>query len=1367
MAAFSASSAARAALAAARSASATFARASACACARRRSCSAETRTASSSARRSDSRCRASSTSSCSRRSASAASAASSESRRSAARAASSAPRRAASSASLAAAARAAAAFSASRAASSAALASRARAFSLARFARAFSSLARRASDASPSSARKRSCSATASSAAKSAASRSSRSRIAAAAARSSAATAASPEAAARARCAPAAALARALCTASICRSSFARRSCAKTKGVASRNGMRATERANASVIRGTNAPPSAIHASRSASRRARYAREHRKYGDPSSACAISTSSRSERPGRSSMLSSIRRRCEASLTAGTSTCCKSVQRRDSSFMRRSHASTTRARRSFAARSASAAPELASFAEICRFAFASRAAVSPSSFVFCARWRRSTYSSLASLSRRLRTARRWSSSETSSSSSARRSSFTASAKNALRFHSARKAARPASEAWSQSRGAVPVASRPASTTHASTFRRMPSLLTSKPRARVSFASRRAARLDASRVARFETRDAAVGASVVETSGSASRFHSHFSRCSPRNASETGTLLVRPAVCFGSGPRFGSKTSPYSSRHTPRDTRSASACSPGTHSRDPLASFSFSPSFFAFPPFPPFAELLGLRFSSPPLPSRGSDLASASWRTSPNTGDRSESASGTAAVKPSARAASDAVGARSSQRSRQNDHAKRRSSLSARRSRATRSSNPRTGALRDAPESARDACGSPNVGLPTGAFASGDDDNTRSARPETPSKPTPTRRRRTPSPRDASFSSARAASRAAQNCAMLCSARRGNAAASARTRSDARMSARQLSSSAGGGASETSPAPRVQLGMPSPPTCSGSSTGASSAATAAYAARSGPCDETDASDPDARARARRVSWMLRKLAACSRKPSARGRLFCASRSRADAGAPPAVSSAASASTSSPRRARKPVLATDASRSATAKPPAFSRRNPSPRAPPSPSACSRGSTPGCCACSRSLSTAAAPSTRRRASASSNAATRRARSSASSSEKIGGLGIVNAFAAAPANSYSGRAGSSAPGGRSDTFARLASAESVAASRRSTSGSTESRGAARPAFRYPSHPGVGTYVPFRTKQQENSGNASVSWRSDWPLSLRASSDEKQASDTSDSVSGSPSLPSATSPGRAMGASHTRASPTSRSAGETRGTCRSTHRRHASSEACVPSASHASAGTPHRQTRIAPRSAAARSASRAASATPPLLSRSANARSSRTETSVSRSTAEGSRATCAFQNRCTAAGTALGFSTFAALEGRGFSASLDAALAFSAFAGGESALGGGVPSPPSTSMAWGTSGSAKTVRRWFSWRRIAARSARRRYSCVSSSTTARSLARSSASAFLRCASRYLTYACEKSATPAEVPAPRALSLAIRM
>ena len=345
---------------------------------------------------------------------------------------------------------------------------------------------------------------------------------------------------------------------------------------------------------------------------------------------------------------------------------------------------------------------------------------------------------------------------------------------------------------------------------------------------------------------------------------------------------------------------------------------------------------------------------------------------------------------------------------------------------------------------------------------------------------------------------------------------------------------MSERHVASSAGGELVLASDASAfVQLGMPSPATCSGFSTGASAAATAAYASRSRPwleTDETDASDPDARARARRVSWMLRKLAACSRKPSARGRLFRASGLGASEtlspafGEPgaegPAVSvRSANASASSPRRARKPVSATDAWRSAIAKPPAPSRRNPSPRAPPSPSACSRGSKPGCCACSRSLSTDSGPSTRRRASASSNAATRCACSSVSSG-RIKGAAFAP-FAAGPANSYSGDAGSTAPGGRSETRA-ASSAPRRAASRRSTSGSTESRGAARPPTRAPRDPGVGTYASFHTKEQGCSGNASVSWSNDCPLWLRDSASASAAARAAAAAAGSAS--SATSPG---------------------------------------------------------------------------------------------------------------------------------------------------------------------------------------------------------------------------------------------------
>ena len=236
----------------------------------------------------------------------------------------------------------------------------------------------------------------------------------------------------------------------------------------------------------------------------------------------------------------------------------------------------------------------------------------------------------------------------------------------------------------------------------------------------------------------------------------------------------------------------------------------------------------------------------------------------------------------------------------------------------------------------------------------------------------------------------------------------------------------------------------------------------------------------------------------------------------------------------------------------------------------------------------------------------------------------------------------------------------------------------------------------------------------------------------------------------------------MGASHVLASPATRRAGETRGMCRSTHRRHASSESCVPFSSHFSAVTPHRQTRNAPRSAAARSASRAASATTPLLSRSANARSSRTETSVSRSTAEGSRATCAFQNCRTVAGTALGFSV-CVLDGRAFSASLDGALAFSR-AGDESAFSfwGGAPSPPSTSIAWGASGSEETPRRSFSSRArrafcIASRAnSIRIFSVFSCSARSFAFAPSSAREFLRFASRYLMYGTTKPAA-SEVPA----------
>mmetsp|Transcript_13054 Transcript_13054/g.55651 ORF Transcript_13054/g.55651 Transcript_13054/m.55651 type:complete len:223 (-) Transcript_13054:840-1508(-) len=215
----------------------------------------------------------------------------------------------------------------------------------------------------------------------------------------------------------------------------------------------------------------------------------------------------------------------------------------------------------------------------------------------------------------------------------------------------------------------------------------------------------------------------------------------------------------------------------------------------------------------------------------------------------------------------------------------------------------------------------------------------------------------------------------------------------------------------------------------------------------------------------------------------------------------------------------------------------------------------------------------------------------------------------------------------------------------------------------------------------------------------------------------------------------------MGASHVLASPATRRAGETRGMCRSMHRRHASSESCVPSSSHASAMTPHRQTRNAPRSAAARSASRRVSATTPLLSRSANARSSKTETSVSRSTAEGSRATCAFQNCRTAAGTG--------------------ALAFPR-AGGESAFWRGAPSPPSTSMGWGASGYEETPRRSFSSRARRAFctasmvNSKRIFSVFACSARTFAFAPSSAREFLRFTSRYLMYASMKPAA-SEVPA----------
>ena len=522
--------------------------------------------------------------------------------------------------------------------------------------------------------------------------------------------------------------------------------------------MRAVAFANASVLAGTSAPSFSIHSFTSASRRSLYAREHRRYGDPSSANAISTSARSDRFGRSSMFSSIRRRCDACSTEGISMCRAISKRFLSSALRFSHSSTTRRRRARAASKASAALCETSLAEICRFAFAVLSALCCSSSAFFARACETSYASASSPVKDSSTIRLCSSSATSRSNSARRSSVKENAKNALRDHSARNAATPFSVPGSQSRGEhSPVASRPASTTHASTLRRISSLLTSKPRTSVSFASRRAA----SDAALF-VKDVSDAAAATAPFSSPSRFHSHFTKCSPRNASSTGTGPV-----FGVDKGLSDPASPYSSRHTPRDTRNASARSPLTHSEE---SFSFSfPAFFA--PFPPFPPLL-FRFSSAGdvdlsdgSGAEGSFSASET-ETSPNTGDRAESASGTATVKPSARAASVAVAPRSDQRSRQKNQTKRRSSPDAHRRRATRSSNPRTGAFvfgfetvpsttsfvvrsigthrstsGDAPTS--------SVGLPTGAFASGDDDKTRSARPETPSKPTPLRLRRTPSP------------------------------------------------------------------------------------------------------------------------------------------------------------------------------------------------------------------------------------------------------------------------------------------------------------------------------------------------------------------------------------------------------------------------------------------------------------------------------------------------------------------------------------------------------------------------------------------------------------------------------------------
>jgi hypothetical protein len=146
-------------------------------------------------------------------------------------------------------------------------------------------------------------------------------------------------------------------------------------------------------------------------------------------------------------------------------------------------------------------------------------------------------------------------------------------------------------------------------------------------------------------------------------------------------------------GVNPVVSDPASPYSSRHTPRDTRNASARSPFTHSEEP-------PAFRT--PFPPFPPLL-FRFSSAFFDVDVSDVdvsggfpPASETETSPNTGDRAESASGTATVKPSARAASVAVAARSDQRSRQKSQTARRSSPDKRRRRATRSSNPRTGAF-----------------------------------------------------------------------------------------------------------------------------------------------------------------------------------------------------------------------------------------------------------------------------------------------------------------------------------------------------------------------------------------------------------------------------------------------------------------------------------------------------------------------------------------------------------------------------------------------------------------------------------------------------------------------------------------------
>ena len=374
----------------------------------------------------------------------------------------------------------------------------------------------------------------------------------------------------------------------------------------------------------------------------------------------------------------------------------------------------------------------------------------------------------------------------------------------------------------------------------------------------------------------------------------------RCSPGTPRRRDFTCKARAVC-GTLPRFGSlrrRTARATWRRHAQLERCVGRTRPWAHS--PL--FLFLHSRFRLPALPALrgAPALPLLVSAPSLarlrprlrPRGGRARTRATARRARRATVALRPARGVAPrATPSARCArAQAVAKVASDRDR-----RPRGSAPQPRDEQHRTRGP---ARRDAREfpPARGARGSPNVGLPTGAFASGDDDNTRSdaARrtPSTARTPTPAA---ATSPRDASAPPPRAPPRAAQICAMLCKRAAGNAAASAwdaprredvceaafvlggRRRSETQADDARASSSACR-RRRRALGPRRARAPPRP----------------RRAARSGPCDETDASDPDARARARallldapRVGGVLAHHRRRARTP------FLGSRSRADVGA------------------------------------------------------------------------------------------------------------------------------------------------------------------------------------------------------------------------------------------------------------------------------------------------------------------------------------------------------------------------------------------------------------------------------------------------------------------------------------------